>query len=133
MSRIIKDRNNRTFEPHKPIGISATKRGASLTIAETLKKTSIIERQKMVDESPLYDEFAAGTPIESLDLLDYIDLGVQPLDFTDADELRRVAKAQVEEQYEKFQKFREQQSASQVNNQSASQGTSLEGSDVKVL
>lgn len=91
---------------HKPIGISATKRGCWLSIADTLKKTSIIERESIIENSPLYDEFKAGTPIESLDLLEYIDLGVQPLDFTDADHLRQVAKEQMNELYRKYDEMK---------------------------
>lgn len=105
--RTIKDRNNRPVFMHKPIGVSATKRGAQLSISELVKKTSVLERQKMIDSSPLFDEFKAGTPIESLDLLEYIDLGIQPLDLTDAEMLRNIAREQIEDQYKTWSERKE--------------------------
>lgn len=114
--RTIRSRNDREYVKwHHPIGTSATKRGASLTVEELVKKTSVLERQKMIEDSPLYDEFKAGTPIESLDLLEYIDLGIQPLDLTDAEMLRNIARQQIAEQYDKWKKLSQSKvDASQV-------------------
>lgn len=94
--RKFANRNEREFAMHTPIGISNTIRGQVLPLADAIKKTTLLERQKMIEDSPLYDEFSVNPDADSsMNLMNYIDLSVAPLDYTDAEEMNRVAREQI--------------------------------------
>lgn len=84
---------------HKPVGKSNTIKGAHMTVQELLKSTTLLERQKMIEQSPLVDMFPDGVPEE--EILNQADLSVQPIDLTDAETLMAFAQREVRERYER--------------------------------
>lgn len=90
---------------HRQIGLSETQKGASLTIRELDKKTSLSEQENLKLSSRLVDMFASGQEIPDEDsLLDFLPLkSHNVIDFTQVEMLRNYARAEVQRQYGEYQ------------------------------
>lgn len=89
---------------HQPLGKSQTKKGANLTVAELLKKTTLAERSSMVENSPLYDEFDKGFEnLSDEQILSSLDLSSGVRDLTDAQAVLEEARSAARTSYERWQ------------------------------
>lgn len=90
---------------HRPIGITETKKGLSLSVADLLRKTSQQNLDSLKLNSKLKDMFEQGlTEVQEDKLLDFVPLQMSSLrDLTDYETATNEARAYIREQYEAWQ------------------------------
>lgn len=93
---------------HRPIGISETKKGLSLSVADLLRKTSAQNLENLEVNSRLLDMFKHGlTEVEEDKLLDFLPLRTSNYrDLTDLEKAYEDARGYIREQFELYKKSR---------------------------
>lgn len=105
---VLTKRTMKKLNLHRPIGISETKKGLSLSVADLLRKTSAQNLENLEVNSRLLDMFKQGlTEVEEDKLLDFLPLRSSNYrDLTDLEKAYDDARAYIREQFELYNRSR---------------------------